>query len=217
MTQRLLSDIPEYKQQQQNAKLLFRQMQIEEVSNIIRVLPNVVIAHYRPVEDDLSLKIKIKLENFFKKIKKIFTRNNKRTVCVVKSPVVYQIYVWKKLREQLCHYLSDIIADKPVSNIYFQQILRPLELTAFLCAEQAIQIAFLESLRYFNDQDLQKIKAYSESFSIEQKEDVPAFLFELKRALQWTFALRKEWEEIKNKRRKDPENALEDNAELVFK
>ena len=74
MTEHLLSDIPEYKQQQQKAKLLFRQMQIEEVSNIIRILPNIVIAHYRPVEDDLCLRIKIKLESIFKKIKKVFTR-----------------------------------------------------------------------------------------------------------------------------------------------
>lgn len=132
MTKRLLSDIPRYKQQQNEAKLLFRQMQIEEVSNIIRILPNVVIAHYRPVEDDLCLRIKIKLESFFKKIKSFFTRNKKRSVCVVKSPIVYQIYVWKQLRKQLCHYLSNIIEDKPVSSIYFQQILRPLELTAFL-------------------------------------------------------------------------------------
>ena len=217
MTEHLLSDIPEYKQQQQKAKLLFRQMQIEEVDNIIRILPNVVIAHYRPVEDDLCLRLKIKIESICKKIKKLFTRKKKRTVCVVKSPIVYQIYVWKKLREQLCNYLSNIIEDKPVSNIYFQQILRPLELTAFLCAEQAIQIAFLESLRYFNEQQLQKIKAYAESFNVEQKEKVPPFLFELKRALQWTFALREEWKAIKNKTRKEPENALENNAELVFK
>lgn len=217
MTKHLLSDIPQYKQQQNEAKLLFRQMQIEEVSNIIRILPNVVIAHYRPVEDDLCLRIKIKLESIFKKIKKFFTRNKKRSVCVVKSPIVYQIYVWKQLREQLCNYLSNIIEDKPVSSIYFQQILRPLELTAFLCVEQAIQIAFLESLRYFNKQQLEKIKSYTESFNIEQKEDIPPFLFELKRALQWTFALREEWEAIKKKKRKEPENALENNAELVFK
>ena len=60
MTEHLLSDIPEYKQHQQKAKLLFRQMQIGEVADIIRLLPNAVVAHYRPVEDDLSLKLKIK-------------------------------------------------------------------------------------------------------------------------------------------------------------
>ena len=217
MTEHLLSDIPEYKQHQQKAKLLFRQMQIGEVTDIIRLLPNAVVAHYRPVEDDLSLKLKIKLERILKRIKKLFVSKKKRRIRVIKSPVVYQVYVWKQLQEQLCDYLSNIITDKPVSNIYFQQILRPLELTAFLCAEQAMQIAFLESLRYFSKQQLQKIQSYSESFKAEQKENVPPFLFELKRALQWTFALRKEWEAIKNKTRKEPENVLENNAELVFK
>ena len=210
----LLTDVPIYKKQKQAAKRLFREMQLEEVSHIVPLLPNKVVFHYRPVEEDIFLKIKLFLEKFKKQIGKFFNFSKKRRVCVVKSKTVYQLHVWERLRKQLQISLENILKGKEVENI--QKLLRPLELDSFLCLEQAIQIAYLEALRHFDMSQLHALEKYAESFDVD-KPCVPRFLFELKRALQWTFELRKEWSLIQQKKRKEPAEPLEGNAELVFK
>ena len=171
--------------------------------------------HYRPVEDDFWLKIKNHLFKFLKKIRPKLCR--KRKVTIVKSKTVYQLQVWRKLRTQLHTYLNDLIAGKNVPTTYFQQLLRPLNLESFMCVEQAVQIAFLETLRYFNLSELTRIQQFAESFNIEDKGTIVPFLFELKRALQWTFALRIEWDLHRHNKRQEPRLPLENNAELVFK
>ena len=218
MTRHLLSDIPAYKKQQQAAKRLFREMQIEEVSHIIPLLPNRIIVHYRPVEEDIAIKMKNFLKSILKRLKKIRCFGSKRSVCVVKSQEAFQLHAWKHLREQLQQYLNGILAGKAESdNYYIEKILRPIELRKFLCAEQAVQIAFLEAMRFFNPSQLRLLEQYAEHFETGIQSVVPSFLFEMKRALQWTFELRKAWDQIKQGTRNDPKKPIEDVAELVFR
>ncbi len=217
MTRHLLSDIPAYKKQQQAAKRLFRKMQIEEVSHIIPLLPNKIIVHYRPVEEDIAIKMKNFLKSILKHLKKFRCFGSKRSVCVVKSKEVFQLHAWKHLREQLQQYLNGILAGKAESDNYIEKILRPIELNTFLCAEQAVQIAFLEAMRFFNKSQLCQLEQYAEHFETGAQNFVPSFLFEMKRALQWTFELRNAWGCIKRGTRHDPKVPLEDIAELVFR
>lgn len=217
MTRHLLSDIPAYKKQQQAAKRLFREMQIEEVSHIIPLLPNRIIVHYRPVEEDIAIKMKNFLKSILKHLKKIRCFGSKRSVCVVKSKEVFQLHAWKLLREQLQQYLNGILSGKVESDNYIEKILRPIELNTFLCAEQAVQIAFLEAMRFFDKAQLCQLEQYAEHFEMGAQSIVPSFLFEMKRALQWTFELRNAWECIKQGIRHDPKTPLEDIAELVFR
>lgn len=217
MTRHLLSDIPAYKKQQQAAKRLFREMQIEEVSHIIPLLPNRIIVHYRPVEEDIAIKMKNFLKSILKRLKKFRCFGSKRSVCVVKSKEVFQLHAWKHLREQLQQYLNGILAGKTESDNYIEKILRPIELNTFLCAEQAVQIAFLEAMRFFDKSQLCLLKQYAEHFETGSQSIVPSFLFEMKRALQWTFELRNAWEDIKQGTRHEPKKPLEDIAELVFR
>lgn len=217
MTRHLLSDIPAYKKQQQAAKRLFREMQIEEVSHIIPLLPNRIIIHYRPVEEDIVIKIKNFLESILKHFRKIKCFDRKRSVCVVKTQKVFQLHAWKLLREQLQQYLNGILMGKAESSHYIEKILRPIELHTFLCAEQAVQIAFLEAMRFFNKNQLLQLERYTEHFEVNVPQKVPSFLFEMKRALQWTFALRSELERIQQGTRQEPTEPLNDIAELVFR
>ena len=217
MTRHLLSDIPAYKKQQQAAKRLFREMQIEEVSHIIPLLPNRIIVHYRPVEEDIAIKMKNFLKSILKLLKKFRCFGSKRSVCVVKSQKIFQLHAWKHLREQLQQYLSGILAGKTESDNYIEKILRPIELNTFLCAEQAVQIAFLEAMRFFKEPQLHLLEQYAEHFETGSHSIIPSFLFEMKRALQWTFALREAWECVKQGTRHDPKAPLEDIAELVFR
>lgn len=217
MTKHLLSDIPAYKKQQQAAKCLFREMQIEEVSHIIPLLPNKIIVHYRPVEEDIAIKMKNFLKSVLKHLKKWRCFGRKRSVCVVKSKEVFQLHAWKHLREQLQQYLNGILEGKTESDNYIEKILRPIELNTFLCAEQAVQIAFLEAMRFFNKSQLRSLERYAEHFETDSQSAVPSFLFEMKRALQWTFELRNAWGHIKQGTRREPVEPLEDIAELVFK
>ena len=217
MTKHLLSDIPAYKKQQQAAKRLFREMQIEEVSNIVPLLPNKIIAHYRPVEEDIAIKMKNFLKSILKRLKKLRCFGSKRSVCVVKSEEAFQLHAWKHLREQLQQYLNGILAGKTESDNYIEKILRPIEIRKFLCAEQAVQIAFLEAMRVFNNTQLHSLEQYAEHFETGFQGIIPSFLFEMKRALQWTFELRNAWERIKQGTRHEPKKPLEDIAELVFR
>ena len=217
MMRHLLSDIPAYKKQQQAAKRLFREMQIEEVSHIIPLLPNRIIVHYRPVEEDIAIKMKNFLKSILKRLKKIRCFGSKRSVCVVKSKEVFQLHAWKHLREQLQQYLNGILVGKTESGNYIEKILRPIELNTFLCAEQAVQIAFLEAMRFFNESQLRLLEQYAEHFETGAQGIVPSFLFEMKRALQWTFELRNALACIKQGTRKEPKKPLEDIAELVFR
>lgn len=217
MTRHLLSDIPEYKKQQQAAKRLFREMQIEEVSHIVPLLSNKIIVHYRPVEEDIAIKMKNFLKNILKHLKKVRCFGGKRSVCVVKSQQIFQLHAWKCLREQLQQYLNGILLGKSESENYIEKALRPIELHTFLCAEQAVQIAFLEAMRFFNEKQLHLIEQYTEHFDINVPQKVPSFLFEMKRALQWTFVLRNAWKCIKQGIRQEPIKPLEDIAELVFR
>ena len=217
MTRHLLSDIPAYKKQQQAAKRLFREMQIEEVSHIIPLLPNKIIVHYRPVEEDIAIKMKNFLKSILKRLKKFRWFGSKRSVCVVKSQKIFQLHAWKHLREQLQQYLNGILAGQTESDNYIEKILRPIDLNTFLCAEQAVQIAFLEAMRCFKTSQLRLLEQYAEHFEMGNLSGVPSFLFEMKRALQWTFGLRNAWECIKQGTRQDPKAPLEDVAELVFR
>jgi len=121
------------------------------------------------------------------------------------------------LREQLQQYLNGILAGKTESDNYIEKLLRPIELNTFLCAEQAVQIAFLEAMRFFNQSQLCLLEQYAEHFESGGQSAIPSFLFEMKRALQWTFELRNAWECIKQGTRHDPKAPLEDIAELVFR
>lgn len=217
MTKHLLSNIPAYKKQQQAAKRLFREMQIEEVSHIIPLLPNKIIVHYRPVEEDIAIKMKNFLKSVLKHLKKWRCFGRKRSVCVVKSKEIFQLHAWKHLREQLQQYLNGILEGKTEADNYIEKILRPIELNTFLCAEQAVQIAFLEAMRFFNKSQLCLLEQYAEHFEAGAQSAVPSFLFEMKRALQWTFELRNAWGHIKQGTRREPVEPLEDIAELVFR
>ena len=80
-----------------------------------------------------------------------------------------------------------------------------------------MQIAFLEAMRFLNENQLQMLEQYAEHFDINMTQKVPLFLFEMKRALQWTFVLRNAWKCIKRGTRQEPVKPLEDIAELVFR
>ena len=113
--------------------------------------------------------------------------------------------------------MNGILAGKTEADNYIEKILRPIELNTFLCAEQAVQIAFLEAMRFFNKSQLHLLEQYAEHFETGAQGMVPSFLFEMKRALQWTSELRNAWECVKQGTRHEPVEPLEDIAELVFK
>ena len=220
MMPKLLTDIPEYKKQKQIAKQLFRQMQVTDISHIIGLLPHRVISHYRPVEDDILWPLK----SSFLRLKGIFNQlilnlhKTKRRVRVIKNKHIYQMHVWKKLCLAAHEALRNIVEYSESSSLLnsLKMALAQLNMDVFLCREQAVQIAYLESMRYFSEKQLNVLERQLENIDAST-EDKPQFYFELWRALQWTKALRQEWDLLKNRKRIAPEIPVENNVELVFR
>jgi hypothetical protein len=218
---RLISEDSKYKKQKQKAKALFRQMQLMDIEPLIPLLANTVIAHYRPQRETGKFKRwLLSVGRRFRQTLNRFRVRKKHRVLVVKSEKRYQLYVWREVCEGTRVFLSHIVAGAGNSQVdaALRRALRPLNLDLFLCTEQAVQIAFLESMRYFSPRQLAIIENYQDKITADfSGDDVPIFLFELRRALQWTQLLRREWDLLKKGQRTQPTHPIEYSAELIFK
>lgn len=211
------------------ATALFRQMQLMDPEEVIKLLPGVEVERYSPLKSTRHFvsfwnKFLKSWANFKDKTRKLFSPKvsslKKRKTSIIKNEATYQKEMWKRLEWNIQNVIQSILqSPKNLGQIHgLSSELRFLDLRHVFCPEQVMQVAILENLRLLSEQELEvllnHIATVENSILEGNMSDVPRFLPEIRRALALTIALRKELNLLRAGKRMEPKTPLASNVEF---
>lgn len=204
------------------AKLSFREMQLLDPEIVVKILSNDIVTQYRFFGEIASSDVQVNEELNLEQKGSGGSSLKKRAASVVKSEEDFQKKLWNYVLSEAKTILNGISrsSQKILAMEKLVESLRMKDLRHFLCKEQAIQIAFLQALKYFDDSKIDSINEYIKSvedavINCELKR-APDFFSELRRAVQLTISLRREAELIDNNTRVEHKDAMHHSSEFVL-